>query len=110
MDPSIKMQIENQLKDLPEKYLKEIEIKSEMYDTVPTSECPTGTRGRIAIFEMFAIDKKMQEVILKNPTEGAIYEVARKNGILTMKEDAMLKSIQGIIPFREVYNFSDDSD
>jgi type IV pilus assembly protein PilB len=110
MDPSIKMQIENQLKDLPEKYLKEIEIKSEMYDTVPTSECPTGTRGRIAIFEMFAIDKKMQEVILKNPTEGAIYEVARKNGMLTMKEDAMLKSIQGIIPFREVYNFSDDSD
>jgi len=26
--------------------------------------------------------------------------------MLTMKEDAMLKSLQGIIPFTEVYNFN----
>lgn len=110
MDPSIKMQIENQLKDLPEKYRKEIEIKNEMYDTVPTSECPTGTRGRIAIFEMFGVDKEMQEVILKNPTGSAIYEIARKNGMLSMKEDAMLKAIDGLVPFREVYNFTDENE
>ncbi len=110
MDESIKMQIEDELKDLPEEFKKEIEIKSEMYDTVPVSECPTGTRGRVAVFEMFKIDKKIQEIILKNPTEAVIYEEARKNGMLTMKEDAMLKAINGIIPYREVYNFSDDGD
>lgn len=110
MDPSIKMQIENQLKDLPEKYRKEIEIKSEMYDTISIPECPTGTRGRIAIYEMFAIDKKMQAVILKNPTGSALYEVARENGMLTMKEDAMLKAINGFIPYREVYNFTDETE
>ncbi len=108
MDPSIKLQIENQTKDLPEEYKKDIEIKSEMYDTVATPECPRGTRGRIAIFEMFKIDKEMQTVILKSPTDGEIYKVARKNGMLLMKEDAMLKAINGIIPFREVYNFNDD--
>ncbi|MEI7810059.1 MAG: GspE/PulE family protein [bacterium] len=108
MDPSIKLQIENQIKDLPEQYKKDIEIKDEMYDTVPTSECPSGTRGRVAVFEMFSIDKEMQNVILKNPIESEIYNMARSKGMLTMKEDAMLKAVNGIIPYREVYNFSNE--
>jgi len=32
-----------------------------MYETVPSGECPSGARGRIAIFEMFKIDREMQE-------------------------------------------------
>ena len=110
MDDSIRIQIEKEIKDLPEEYKKEIEIKKEMYDTVPSSECPTGTRGRIAVYEMFRIDKKMQEIILKNPTGSIIYTEARKNGMLTMKEDAMLKAIDGIIPFREVYGFTNEGE
>jgi len=110
MPESIKMQIESQLKDLPEEYRKEIEIKNEMYDTVPSSECPTGTRGRVAIFEMFKVNKEMQEVILKDPVNSSIYEIARKNGMLTMREDAMLKAINGVIPLKEVYNFNDENE
>jgi len=110
MDESIKLQIEDQLKDLPEKYKNEIQVKDEMYDTVPVPECPTGTRGRTAIFEMFKVDKEMQETILKNPTGLALYAEARKNGMLVMKEDAILKAIDGIIPFREVYNFTTEGE
>jgi type IV pilus assembly protein PilB len=110
MDPSIKLQIEDQISDLPEKYKKEIEIKADMYDTVAVPECPTGTRGRIAIFEMFKIDKKIQEIILKNPTGAVLFEEARKNGMLTMKEDIMFKAINGIVPYREVYNFTDEGE
>lgn len=110
MDQSIKMQIEGELKDLPEEFRKEITIKEEMYDTVPTAECPTGTRGRIAIFEMFKVNNEMQSVILKNPTNDEIYKVARKNGMLSMKEDAMLKALDGIIPYKEVYNFTNENE
>ncbi len=110
MDPSIKMQIESQIKDLPEEFKKEIEIKNEMYETVPSSECPSGTRGRIAVFEMFKVDKEMQEIILKNPIESLIYQTARNKGMLTMREDAMLKAINGIIPFKEVYNFTNENE
>lgn len=110
MDPSIKLQIEEQLKDLPDEFRKTIEIKDEMYDTVPSEECPSGTRGRMAIFEMFKVDKEVQSVILKNPTEAEIYKTARRKGMLMMREDAILKSIQGLIPFKEVYNFSNESE
>ncbi|OGI64269.1 hypothetical protein A3H53_03700 [Candidatus Nomurabacteria bacterium RIFCSPLOWO2_02_FULL_40_10] len=110
MDPSIKMQIEDQMQDLPDEFKKEIEIKDQMYDTVPSNECSSGTRGRIAVFEMFKVDKEMQGVILKSPTNGEIYKVARKKGMLMMREDAMQKSLQGIIPFTEVYNFSNENE
>jgi type IV pilus assembly protein PilB len=110
MDPSIKMQVEEQFKDLPEDFKKVIKLTDKMYDTVPSPDCPSGTRGRIAICEMFKVDKEMQSVILKNPINSEIYKVARKNGMLTMREDAMLKGIGGIIPFTEVYNFSDENE
>jgi type IV pilus assembly protein PilB len=110
MDPSVKMQIEDQLKDLPEEFKKEIKIKDQMYDTVPVPECPTGTKGRIAVYEMFKIDKEMQGVILKNPVDSEIYKTARSKGMLMMREDAMLKAIDGVIPFTEVYNFSNENE
>jgi len=110
MDPSIKLQIENEFKDLPDEFRKETEIKNEMYDTVPSSECPSGTRGRIAIFEMFKVNKEMQNVILKSPVNAEIYKIARKNGMLIMKEDAMLKAIDGVIPYREVFNFTNENE
>jgi len=109
LDPGIKIQIEEQLKDLPDEYRKKITIKDEIYDAVPSPECPSGLKGRIAIFEMFKVDKEIEAVILKNPTNAEIYKVARKKGMLMMREDAVIKSIEGIIPFREVYNFSDQS-
>ncbi len=113
IDPSIKIQIEELTKDLPDQYKKEInkiQETNQMYETVPSEDCPSGTRGRVAVFEMFAVDKEIQAVILKDPTNEAIYQVARKKGMLMMREDAMLKSLQGIIPFKEVYNFSNETE
>jgi type IV pilus assembly protein PilB len=108
IDSTIKAQIEEQMKDLPPQF--KVNIKDEMYDTVPSNECPSGTRGRVAVYEMFKIDAEMQSVILKNPTSTEIYKVARKNGMLMMREDAMLKALEGTIPFTEVYNFNNDND
>ena len=108
MDPSVRTQVEEQMKDLPTEFRPNIGDK--MYEVVPSPECPSGTRGRIAVFEMFKVDKEMQNVILKNPVNSEIYRVARKNGMLMMREDAMLKSLEGLIPFTEVYNFNSENE
>ncbi|MFA6397735.1 MAG: GspE/PulE family protein [Candidatus Paceibacterota bacterium] len=105
IDEAMKSMFEKQFADLPEEYKSKINIGEQIYEAKPSAECPTGTKERIAIFEMFKIDKEMQNVILKTPNEGEIYKVARKKGMITMKEDAILKAINGEIPYQEVYNF-----
>jgi type IV pilus assembly protein PilB len=110
MDPSVRAQFDQVFKDLPAEYRQEIKIGDKMYDIVPSPECPSGTKGRTAVFEMFKIDKEMQNVILTDPIYPEIYKVARKNGMLMMKEDAMLKALEGTIPFREVYKFSKEGE
>lgn len=102
VDGSIKLMIDKQFEDLPEQYKKEIKFPDTVYGIEPTADCPKGTRGRTAVFETFTMNKEIESIILKNPTELEISAFLRQKGMLTMKEDAMIKAFQRIIPFEEV--------
>ena len=52
--------------------------------------------------EVFEMDKEIEAAVLRNATEPELYKVIRKKGMLSMKEDAILKAFQRIIPFEEV--------
>lgn len=105
MDEITREFIKKEFADLDPKYLAELALPETMYSVTPTSEAPNGTRGRIAIFEMFPIDREIQQIILKSPTEPELYKVTRAQGMLTLKEDALLKALQGEIMIQEVYGF-----
>ena len=102
MDGSLKAMVDKQFLDLPEMYKKEIPTTTEMLEAESTPQCPKGTKGRIAVFEMFKMNSEIEQVILHNPIESEVYKVARKNGLITMKEDAIIKAMQKIIPFEEI--------
>lgn len=99
---SLHLMIEAQFKDLPKKYLDELPFTKEVYEIEPSSDCPNGTRGRMAVMEVLEMGKDIEEVILKNPTDLEIMRVARNKGMLTMKEDAILKAMHREIPFEEI--------
>lgn len=103
MSESVQQMIDKQFTDLPETFRSKLPIGKVMYDVVPSPDCPTGTRDRMAVFEMYKVDQAMQRVILSKPVEEEIYKTARAAGMMTMKEDAMLKSFQGLLPFQEIY-------
>lgn len=102
VDGSTKAMIERQFADLPEEYKKDIPFSDTVYKIKPTPECPKGTRGRMAVFEMFMMDKEIEKAILTNPTETEILRIARGKGMITVKEDAIIKAFQKVIPFEEV--------
>lgn len=99
---AMKVMAEKQFEDLPQAFKNEININRPFYEAKPTEECSTGMRGRVAVFEMFPVDKEIERIILADPTEPRLWEAARKKGMLTMKEDAMLKCMDKIIPFQEI--------
>jgi len=75
--------------------------------------CPhcnyTGYKGRTAITEVLYVDSKIRELIRKNASEKEIREQAVKNGMITLKESAREKVIQGIISpeeaVRNIFSF-----
>ena len=95
--------IDQQFTDLDPAVKKSIEIPAKMYSIKPSSEAPLMTRGRIAVFEMFAVDKDIQQIILKNPVEAEIYKACRAKGMVTLREDALLKALNGQVLMQEVY-------
>ena len=99
---SVKLFLDREFADLPKEYRDALPPFKEFYHANPTDECPNGTRGRTAVFEILRMDKKLEQVVLKEPVEESIYAAARASGILTMREDAIVKALKGEIPFEEI--------
>jgi type IV pilus assembly protein PilB len=102
IEGSVKAMIENQFKDLPDEFKSVVPKTENVYNLETTNLCPSGTRGRIAVFEMFKMDSDIEKVILTNPVESEVYKIARKKGMITMKEDAIIKAMNKEIPFEAV--------
>jgi type IV pilus assembly protein PilB len=100
---ALKEMAQKQFADLPEQFRSQLP-SGVFTEAIPSAECPSGTRGRQAVFEMYKNDKDLQTLILKKPDEGLVYNLVRQKGFLTMREDAILKCIEGKVPFQEIYN------
>jgi len=55
----------------------------------------TGYKGRIGVFELFIVDDAMEKTIIKTPSIAEIRETAIKAGMVTMKQDGLLKVLAG---------------
>jgi len=102
MESAIKTMIDKQFEDMPDQYRPALKLERPMYEATSIATCPGGTHGRTAVFEVFPVDKEIQEIILTDPTELHLWQAARRKGMITMKEDAILKSMAKIVPFQEI--------
>lgn len=102
VEGSIKLMVEKQLTDLPAQYRSQIPFSKDVLEAVPSPECPKGTRGRAAVLEVLEMNRDLEAAILKNASEAELMKIARAQGMLTMKEDALVKAFRHEIPFEEV--------
>ena len=70
----------------------------------------TGYRGRIAIFEALEIDKEMKEIISEhNGSEVEVQQYANRQGMITIKQDGVLKVLLGLTTLEEVERVTEGS-
>jgi len=67
----------------------------------------TGYTGRIGIFEAIKTDEAIEKIMPQNPSEREIKKVARAQGILSMRQDGVVKILNGITSFEEVQSVVD---
>ncbi len=99
---SVKQMIDRQFADLPPEYHDRLPKGNEVLGILPSNTCPTGTRGRLGVYEMLEVNEAIEQAILESADETKMYAIARKHGMLTMKEDAISKAFGKLIPFEEV--------
>jgi type IV pilus assembly protein PilB len=62
----------------------------------------TGFVGRVGIFEVLTISEKISQLIMEHRSAGDIESQAINDGMITMKQDGFLKSLEGITTITEV--------
>lgn len=70
----------------------------------------TGLKGRLAIYEVIEVTEKIQELIAKGKNnEVEIKNEALRQGMITMKQDGILKALKGIMALSEVERVTEGS-
>lgn len=101
------MRMKQALEKMPEVFIKRPQFSEseppQIAQTVGCSICnETGYKGRVGIFEFFVVDDEVEQLITTKPSEIQIRELARKKGMITLKENGILKVLQGITTLEEV--------
>ena len=105
IDGALQAMMDNEFKTLPEKFKHRIPKGGTVMHPEPSPGCAAGTKGRVAVMEVLEITAEIQELILKGGSEEQMLVAGRKNGFMSMKEDAIIKAIEHIIPYEEISNF-----
>ncbi|MDI6602656.1 MAG: GspE/PulE family protein [Patescibacteria group bacterium] len=107
----VKNLILKEIENLPEQIKKEVKIPSPMRIFEPTGckKCnQEGFSGRIALFEILEMTDQLAEVILKAPTIENLQQEAKRQGMITMFQDGVLKVLAGVTTIEEVLKVAEE--
>jgi type IV pilus assembly protein PilB len=104
------VEINEEIKKEIDETLSTIEDKSEIPQNIKNiwsatgcEKCHnTGYKGRIGIYEAIQTNGQIETAIENNPSEREIWSAAKGQGILTMKQDGILKVLSGITSLEEL--------
>ena len=105
VDDSTKTMIKETFSTLPDRFRSVIPEAKTIMHPEPSPQCSTGLKGRIAITEVLEVTEEIEGLILKNASEEEFFNAARKNGFVSMQEDAMIKGLSHQIPYEEMHSF-----
>jgi len=95
--------IKKELEKLPKDLTKDLNEPYEIYHSTGCPACQSkGVSGRIALFEILTMTPELEEIINTSPTEHRILEEARRQGMISLRQDGVLKALKGLISIEEV--------
>ena len=99
----LKERVEKFLNKLPGRVNKESFKNFQIFKPKGCEQCNhLGYKGRIAIFEMLLVTDKMKDLISREPIETEIKRLAIEEGMITLAQDGILKTLRGVVTSEEV--------
>jgi len=101
--PDLKKRISKFVEMSGNKILKEQLNNFKLYQAQGCSYCQNlGYKGRIGIFELLKMTPEIKESIHQGMSEMDIFTLAKKGGMVALKEDGLIKVFQGISTIEEL--------
>ncbi len=93
------------------KELEKINFKQEVkfYRGRGCSYCRSGFKGRIGIFEVLMMSETIEDLVLAKKPSSDIFQVAVREGMITMKQDGLIKAVKGITTVDEVFRVTSEA-
>ncbi|MDP4010366.1 MAG: hypothetical protein Q8P37_00695, partial [Candidatus Spechtbacteria bacterium] len=107
VSPKVSQMIENNLARLSKEVLQEFNIQKpfKLWQSQGCPKCNNKrTKGRLAIFEMLRMTDELKHIILEQDASAlAIEKEAVRQGMISMKQDGIMKALLGIVALEDVF-------
>jgi len=107
----LKEKIIFEFNNIPEKSRQEIKLadKIDIWEPVGCPKCNRqGFVGRIGIFETLEMTPELGEIVLKDLSETKLSAEGRRQGLITMRQDGILKALRGVTTIEEVLKATEE--
>jgi type II secretory ATPase GspE/PulE/Tfp pilus assembly ATPase PilB-like protein len=103
IDEAMRKNIQTFVQNLPARVDKKAYESISLYEPVGCEYCNNmGYRGRVGVYELLVVDTSLQELIGKEAGQVEIDKVVKTSEFVSMRDDGILKAIQGITTLEEV--------
>ncbi len=94
---------------LPDPEKTEAKAKKKLFVGAGCDACTnSGYKGRIGIFEIMAVTEPVRQLTLKRASSSELMAQATKDGLITLKQDGILKALDGLTTMEEVWRVTKD--
>lgn len=105
LPPRVSASVADELNKIPDAYKKlpNQQTPRVMYQAAGCPKCrETGLIGRIAIFEVVSVSRQLRESMNEAADYDTLYDIARRSGAITMRQDGLLKALAGVVQYEDV--------
>jgi len=100
-----------EIENLPSIIKKDVKVPKplKIYTAEGCKKCfQKGLIGRTGLFEVLQMTEQLANICLKEPTEAKIREEAIRQGMISMKQDGILKVLEGVTTIEEVLRTAEE--
>jgi type IV pilus assembly protein PilB len=103
-------EVYEEIEKIPEEHRKKIDTAKLTFSKGKgCSRCNnSGYKGRLGIYEALVVTESIKQLALKRVSSSELAEQAIKEGMITMKQDGILKVLDGITTLEEVWRVTKD--
>lgn len=99
-------QIIEEMKKIPASNAKDRELIPDtikLYHGKGCPECNQGFKGRVGIYEAMTLSQEIEDMVIAKKSANEIKDASVKEGMITMKQDGIIKALMGLTTIDEVF-------